>query len=95
MVKGEEIDMLDYPVRLAPGDEVKVLLTFPDIPEASVAGASEEEVMAAAPAVLERVLAGYVADCRPIPAPSEICGAPTVSTGRFSLTGAETEGPSA
>lgn len=80
--------MLSYPVRLAPGDEVKILLTFPDIPEASVAGASEEEAMAAAPAVLERVLASYVAAARPIPRPSSICGAPTISTERFSLTGA-------
>jgi antitoxin HicB len=84
-----EVGMLTYPVRLAPGDDVKVLLTFPDVPEASVAGASEDEVIAAAQEVLEQVLAGYVVDARPIPAPSEICGAPTISTARFSLTGAE------
>lgn len=79
--------MLSYPVRLIPEAERAVMLTFPDLPEAVVTGASEAEVFEQAQAELEKALAGLVADGRPIPTPSDICGAPTVSTDKFDLLG--------
>lgn len=81
--------MLTYPVRLTPEEDGGVTLTFPDIPEASVSGASEEEVFAHALAELEKALAEHVVDGRAIPAPSDICGAPTVTTEKYSLVGIE------
>ena len=81
--------MLRYPVRFTPTDG-GVQLSFPDVPEAQVNAATEEEAIAGALEALERSLSGYVVDARPIPGPSDICGAPTVQTERFSLTGLET-----
>lgn len=78
--------MLSYPVRLIPKDE-GLMLTFPDVPEAVVSGADEDEVFREALPILETVLGGYVLEGRPIPTPSEICAAPTVTTQRFSLIG--------
>jgi antitoxin HicB len=79
--------MLAYPVRLIPDEEGGVVLVFHDVPEASSRGADEDEAFAGALAALEMALAAYVADGRPVPAPSDICGAPTVETKRFSLVG--------
>ena len=79
--------MLAYPIRIVPDDDDGVIACFPDVPEAESRGADEDLAMAGALAALEKALAGYVADGRPIPAPSDICGAPTVETARFSLLG--------
>ena len=75
--------MLTYPVRLIPEGESSVMLIFPDVPEAVVVGADEQDAFDRAPAILEAVLRGYVEEERPLPAPSDICGAPTVATPRF------------
>ena len=83
--------MLSFPVRLAPGEENKVMLTVPDVPEAVVVGASEEEAISSAPSVIESVLAGYVVEGRPIPAPSDICGAPVVTVEKFSVLGIDVD----
>lgn len=79
--------MLSYPVRLTPAAETDVKLTFPDVPEAEVLGTSEEDVFSRALPELEKALAAYVVDGRPIPPPSDICGAPTVTTEKFRLEG--------
>ena len=79
--------MLAYPIRIVPDDHGGVFACFPDVPEAESPGADEDEAVGGALAALERALAAYVADGRPIPAPSDICGAPTVETARFSLLG--------
>jgi antitoxin HicB len=79
--------MLAYPIRIVPGDPDGVIACFPDVPEAESRGADEEEAVGGALAALDKALASYVADGRPIPAPSDICGAPTVETARFSLLG--------
>ena len=79
--------MLSYPARLLPTDEGAVMLTLPDVPEVVLVGRDEDEAFAQAPAVLDAVLAGYVLERRPIPTPSDICGAPSVETDRFSLVG--------
>jgi len=81
--------MLAYPVRLVPHGENEIMLIFPDVPEACVVADGEEEAFAVAGAELERVLADYVLDGRPIPSPSDICGAPTIGTDRYSLIGFE------
>jgi antitoxin HicB len=81
--------MLNYPVRLTPGGEQAVMLTFPDVPEAVVVGRCKDDAFRGAPRVLEAILAAYVLEGRPIPAPSRMEGAPTVGTRRFSLVGIE------
>jgi antitoxin HicB len=81
--------MLSYPARLAPAGEKMVLLTLPDVPEAVVVAASEDEAIEKAPEILEGVLGGYVVEGRSIPSPSDICGAPVVTTERFSVLGME------
>lgn len=81
--------MLAYPVHVTPGSEQAVMLTFPDVPEAVVVGRCEDEAFRGAPKVLEAILAAYVIEGRPIPAPSKTHGAPTVCTRRFSLVGVE------
>ena len=79
--------MLSYPVRLIPEDDEGVRLVFPDVPEAAIVGATEDEAFGKAKAELEKALAAYVADGRSIPAPSDICGAPSVGTDRFRIEG--------
>jgi predicted RNase H-like HicB family nuclease len=77
------VDMRTYPVRVVPEGEGAVMLLFPDVPEAVVVGRSEDDAFDRAVPVLEAVLTGYVDEGRPLPAASDICGAPTVSSARF------------
>lgn len=79
--------MLSYPIRSVPTDDGRVLICFPDVPEADALGATEEEAVGKALGVLEAVLTSYCVDGRPIPAPSDICGAPLVTTDKFSIVG--------
>lgn len=81
--------MLSYPVRVTPGSEQAVMLTFPDVPEAVVVGRCVGEAFQQAADVLEAILAAYVIEGRTIPKPSQAQGAPTVCTHRFSLVGCE------
>ncbi|HEY5723123.1 MAG TPA: hypothetical protein VIT45_12450 [Allosphingosinicella sp.] len=81
--------MLTFPMRIVPGDPDGVIACFPDVPEAESRGEDEAAAVNGALAALEKALAGYVADGRAIPKPSDICGAPTVETARFSLLGME------
>ena len=75
--------MPSYPARISPGEDGIVLVTFPDVPEAVVCGAGEVEALERASEVLEIVLAGYEAECRPVPQPSDIRDAPQVEPRRF------------
>ena len=81
--------MLAYPARLIPEPEGRVMLVLPDVPEVVVVADSEEEAFERAPALLEAILSGYLGEARPIPDPSDICGAPKVSTSKFTLLGVE------
>lgn len=81
--------MLAYPARLIPEPEGRVMLTLPDVPEVVVVAESEDEAFERAPALLDAVLEGYVGEARTIPDPSEICGAPMVTTTKFTLLGVE------
>ena len=85
--------MIQYPVRLIPGDGGSVTLVFPDIPDVSVVGTSENDAFEQAGPILESALGGYDVDGRPLPAPSDICGAPTVATRQFSLVGMDPISP--
>ena len=84
-----EIVLLSYPARLIPEDDGMVMLTLPDVPEVVVVEVGEQAALARAPAVLESVLAGYVLEHRAFPSPSEIFGAPLVTTDRFNLLGVD------
>ncbi len=79
--------MLSYPARLMAEGDGMVMLTLPDVPEVVIVAEGEQAALDRAPAVLETILAGYVVESRPIPAPSDVCGAPHVSTERFSVAG--------
>ena len=81
--------MISYPARFIPEEAGMVMLTLPDVPEVVVLADAEEAALDRAPAVLESVLAGYVLEHRSIPSPSDICGAPLVTTARFSILGVE------
>lgn len=84
--------MLRYPARLEPADDGKIRLILPDVPEVEVIADSEDAALGNAVEALETALGGYVADARPMPRPSDICGAPMVETASFSLIGLETAG---
>ena len=75
--------MPTYPARITPGEEGLVLVTFPDVPEAVCCGPSEAAAIARAGPILDIILTGYESEGRPIPRPSRIADAPTVSTERF------------
>ena len=45
--------MISYPVRAIPGDGGTVLITLPDVPEASASGENEEEAISRAQSVIE------------------------------------------
>ena len=84
--------MLAYPARLIPADDGLVLVRFPDVPEAAATGRSEDEALENAAPVLEAVLRSYRDEDRPLPRPSDICGAPTVEAAGFaSWTSADPE----
>lgn len=79
--------MLSYPVRFIPTDEGVVLARLVDIPEVVGLGPNEDVAIEAARVVLEAVLGNICADGAAIPNPSDICGAPVVTTEKFSLEG--------
>jgi antitoxin HicB len=74
-----------YPVRIVPGERGLVLVTFPDVPEAVACAESEEAALDRAAEILDLVLAGYESEDRPFPKPSDICGAPLVTAGRYRI----------
>jgi antitoxin HicB len=79
--------VLSYPARLIPTADGLVMVRLPDVPEAAAFGDNEEEALANVVPILEAVLSAYCVDGRSIPSPSDICGAPTVATEKFSTLG--------
>lgn len=63
--------MLDYPVVLTPDDNDTVLVTFPDVPEATTFGQDEDEALMYAVEALESALSFYVDARQPLPVPSK------------------------
>ena len=70
---------MDYPVRLEPDDNDTVLVSFPDFPEAHTFGTDRADALAHAVDALATVIQAYIADRRPIPAPSTAPARPRVT----------------
>jgi len=79
--------MLAYPVRLVPTAEGTVRAVFPDLPQAEAEGRDEEDALNRAKFALESCLAHLAGHGERPPPPSDICGAPTVSTDKFGSLG--------
>ena len=75
--------MLEYPVRLVPTASGTVRATFPDVPEAVAEGRTEDDALNRAKFALEMALGHRLHSQREIPAPSDICGTPTIVTEKF------------
>ncbi|HEU0099355.1 MAG TPA: type II toxin-antitoxin system HicB family antitoxin [Allosphingosinicella sp.] len=82
--------MLSYPVRLVPTKSGEVRAVFPDVPQAVAEGRDEEDALSRAKFVLEMCLGHMLARGELPPRPSDICGAPTVTTGKFTRVRDET-----
>ena len=76
--------MLVYPVRLVPTADGGVSAVFPDLPQAIAEGRDEDEAMFRARFAHERCLGDMAARGKLPPPPSDICGAPTIETDKFS-----------
>lgn len=87
--------MISYPVRLFPTDRGSVRAVFPDVDGATGEGRDEDEALQHAKLALEQVLTTLLQKDRKIPAPSDICGTPTVTTDMFVIqqTAADWESP--
>ncbi|MDP9414244.1 MAG: type II toxin-antitoxin system HicB family antitoxin [Pseudomonadota bacterium] len=85
--------MLSYPVRLIPTREGTVRAMFPDVPEATAEGGTEDDALNRAKFALELALGHRLHSERKIPPPSDICGAPTVETDKFIIQETAAGGP--
>lgn len=81
--------MLSYPVRLAGTADGKVRAIFVDVPEAVAEADNEADALYQAKFALELSLGNYVLHDRPLPVPSNLADAPTISTDKFSLANCE------
>ena len=77
--------VLSYPVRLIPTPKKTVKVMFLDVPEAVAEGDNEQDALDRAKYALELALGHRLIGQREIPPPSDICGAPTVTTAKFIL----------
>lgn len=77
--------MLSYPVRLIPTDGKRVCAIVLDVPEAVSDGATEEEAMADIQKALEAALGRRRDRREALPMPSDVCGAPVVTTDKFAV----------
>jgi antitoxin HicB len=59
-----------FPARLAPDEEGRLVVHFPDLPEALTDGANEVEALAEAADCLSEALAGRINRGEDIPSPS-------------------------
>lgn len=75
--------MLAYPVRLVPTRDGAVRAVFPDVPQAVAEGRDAEDALFRAKFVLEMCLGHMLAHGERPPPPSDIGGAPTVTTEKF------------
>ena len=77
--------MITYPVRLVPTATRAVRVVFPDLPQATTEGEDEEDALFRAKFALEMCLGHMAIHGEPPPPPADICGAPTVSTDKFTV----------
>ena len=59
-----------YPARLVPDEIGRLVVHFPDLPEALTDGADEMEALTEASDCLSEALASRIVDCEKIPIPS-------------------------
>ncbi len=59
-----------FPAALVPDEDGRLVVTFPDVPEALTDGADRDEAMREAADALGAALAGYVHERRAIPVPT-------------------------
>jgi len=59
-----------YPARLVPDEIGRLVVHFPDLPEALTDGADEAEALTEASDCLSEALASRIVDCEEVPAPS-------------------------
>ncbi len=83
--------MLAYPVRFVPTRSGDVRVVFPDVPQAVAEGRDEEDALYRARFVLEMCLGHMLAHGDLPPRPSDICGAPMVTTDKFTRVRDEVE----
>ncbi len=69
-MRGEPL-ILAWPARLVPQPDGRVLVRFPDLPEAVTEGEDAADARAQAEDCLAEAIAGRVIDGEPIPAPSQ------------------------
>ncbi len=67
-----EATLFAYPCRLTAGEDGRLLVTFPDLPEAATDGADEAEAMAEAADCLTSALAFRLKHKEAVPAPSPV-----------------------
>jgi hypothetical protein len=72
--------MLSYPVRLVPTREGRVTALFPDLPQVKAEGEDEEQALFLAGFFLDMWVGHLARGRRRPPPPSEIFGAPMVTT---------------
>jgi antitoxin HicB len=65
-------DRYGFPARLVPDEEGRLVVHFPDLPEALTDGANEAEALAEAADCLSEALAGRINRREDIPAPSHL-----------------------
>ena len=66
------IGLYEFPARLEPDEEGRLVVHFPDLPEALTDGADEAEARAEAPDCLSEALAGRINRGEDIPPPSRL-----------------------
>jgi predicted RNase H-like HicB family nuclease len=77
--------MIVYPVKVEQRDPQSIVVTFFDVPEATVVADTEDDAYGFAVVALDQVLSSYIAERRSLPQPSEIVGGPTITTYKFKL----------
>jgi len=63
--------MLDYPVILERAGDGRILVDFPDFPEAHTYGDTKDEALMRAQDALATIIDAYIRDRQPIPTPSD------------------------
>jgi hypothetical protein len=77
--------MIVYPVKVEQKDPRSIVVTFFDVPEATVVANTVDDAYGFAVVALDQALSGYIAERRVLPEPSEISGGPTITTYKFKL----------
>ena len=77
--------MIAYPIKVERREPKGIVVSFFDVPEATVVADTEDDAYGFAIAALDQALTNYVAERRTLPEPSEISSAPTITTYKFKL----------